>query len=779
MNPTHMEKLTRFYDNSVVHKPEKETKESVSTMRPLPIQGTPVDIESFMFRPYKMSTISWASTSAIGTSLYSAEFPKNLLSTSSTLTSKLNEVAWWRPDLEFEIQINATKFHYGRLIAVIIPFSDTLSSSSTSAQLYSTWPEWYQLSPNAQQSLKIFVPYRHWIRKLSVGNTSVVFDRLFTLNIAVASPLSSAMSATVAPAVVTVYCRVVAPNMGSFAPDLSAQSGEEEALVAKGMTAVPLKSTISKVIDIVTDSNVVVSAAKDITRLVYEAGMSIPINPAPTNSMQIRMPLLAKSNDLPNTVNLGPSVSACVDKDDRTLVNGTDDDMDIVKFVSQPSILYTGHVLSTSASGTIMWQTQLNPQVMVYGDYVFTPGTDLVYGLPIYYTARMFKKWRGSFKIHISFISSAFHSCRVRFVWNPSPQSNAPSYSDLQRVNMFNVLMDINKQTDYSILIPYDSCCEWLDCEMSTSKPITSSVGHCAMYLETKLTSAVDTVQPIMYQVFISMTDDAQFAGPTLENGPTWGTPFLHDTPPPPPGLNLVAQSSEVDECELPSSSSFCLRNTKYVSIMGDNFTPRRVGGESTAFEFTSFKQLTNMLTPFKVVTTNDTDNFSGVEISPFAPITQDYKNDIYGSYYFNIRPIFRFGRGSVRIAALITSKTIQAVAYLRPASTSMAVTTLAVTDMPYLGAITNLTFSSGSQYFMDTAQMPVDIVIPYYSNTPCLPLNADGTNPDYLYSASAAVVVFSTQKTKDLKILYLIGTSDDFVFGTRIGVPVLKKFTV
>lgn len=108
-----------------------------------------------------------------------------------------------------------------------------------------------------------------------------------------------------------------------------------------------------------------------------------------------------------------------------------------------------------------------------------------------------------------------------------------------------------------------------------------------------------------------------------------------------------------------------------------------------------------------------------------------------------------------------------------------MAAFSIAANEMPYIGGTTNLAMSSGSQYFMDTAQMPVDIIIPYYSNTPCLPLNADGTNPDYFYTASSAVVSFSTQKTKDLKILYLIATSDDFTFGTRIGVPVLKKFTV
>jgi hypothetical protein len=791
-NPTYTEQLTRFYDESVVHQPDAEERQGMQGIPRQKIQGMPPTLENFLTRPRVATQFSWVDTYAIRTEVLNLDFPKTVM-TPSSFTAKLEQFSWWRPDFEFEIQLNSTKFHYGRLMFVVRPFADWLHASYITAQNASTWPEWYQISANSQQSLKIRVPFRHWVRKLPSVMGQDQFLRMFNLRAYVTAPLSSAMSATVAPVTVTVYWRLVDPGISSYNGQALAQSGEQNNEVLKMLgqgVSTLLPNPIGQATTTISSAfNTISSVSKDISRLAVTAGLSNPTNPAPTTAMQIRQPLFSKSNDMPNSVNLGPTQANCL-MTDYGLANATEDEMDIVNIVGHPSLLYTGKIESTDAIGKVLCQYYLNPQMMVYGDYSFVPATNTLQPTPIYYIGRMFTNWRGAYKFHISFISSSFHSVRVRFLWNPVNLDAAiTTYNLNQRVSMYNVLMDINQQTDFSILVPYDQCVEWLKTGItvgSTQVSANCANGYMSLVLETVLTSASDTIQPIYYQVFVSMADDAQFAVPNLERLNIWGNPFLAD---PALALSLVedddlvaqdgycAQSGErVGECEVPSSSSFCLRNTEYISIMGDPVHAHRVYGESTVFEYSSVKQLANMLSPMERFTTVDTTNFVGRQVNPFGVMKFAYNDDMWLCYYNQIRSIFRFGRGSFRFVALVDASSMQATSYLRPGIDDLTAYWATTNNDPFMGTASLSVVPGGFQYFMSTMYMPADVVIPYYSTVPCLPFISHATKaPPFFATSSAGNITFSNQSTAGLAILYFGATSDDFIFGTRIGMPTLK----
>ncbi len=429
---------------------------------------------------------------------------------------------------------------------------------------------------------------------------------------------------------------------------------------------------------------------------------------------------------------------------------------------------------------------------MVYGNYTpYNPAAGTLQVTPIAYLARLFTYWRGSFKIHISFVSSSFHSVRCRFMWQPTPSSSALPTADLASSrDTYNVLMDINQQADYSILIPYEQCVQWSRVD-NTLSPVSSCNGWMAMFLETQLTSTLVTPQPIYYQIFVSMADDAQFAVPTCERLKTYGNPFYND----PPTLlalksdsvdevedeeeELFAQTGEkILECEVPSSSAACLRDTTFVCIMGSPVTTRRIYGESTVFEYTSVKQLSNMLTPIEKITSANTNTYIGRQFAPFGKLTAAYNDDAWNCMYNQIRAIYRFGRGSVRLTAIIDTSSIQATSYLRP-GTEIGSTNqwTVVSNEPFIGTVDMNVMPGGFQYFMSTVYMPADIIIPYCANVPCLPYvtSATGDGGSAAYGV-AGNITFSTQLTVGLKIIYFAATHDDFIFGSRTGIPLLKR---
>lgn len=748
-------------------------------------QGVEVDLFNFLKRPCIISTTLWPASNAIRHNLFDIQLPQALLNNSGVLLDKLNHISWYAPDIELEVQINATKFHYGRLMLCVKPFSNFMAGAYVSAEGASTWPEWYQLSPNAQQSIKIVVPFRHFVRKVPIGTTFAEFTNWATVSCYVAAPLLAANTATPPDVTITVYGRLLNPHISALNAFFHAQSGEQKSeilqMLKDNVTSLLPNQPGTVAAPITTACNIVSNVTKDIARLTTVAGLSNPPNPAPTMPMQIRQPLFSKANDMPNTVNLGPSQTAAVQMD-YSLCNASEDDMNIVNIVSHPSLLTTGKILSTNQPGDILFSTFLNPLKMIYQDYGFTNATNTVQPTPMYYMARMFTNWRGGFKVHISFIASSFHSCRVRLLWNPYLlDSEHYDFNTVQETNTYNVLMDINQQTDYSIYIPYEQCVEWLKTKIGvdTEPSYNWANGFMSLKLCTHLTASQDVVQPIYYQIFISMADDAQFAVPNLENLSTLGNPYVADVA----ALvsededdKLVAQEANVSECDLPSSSALCLRNTKHVSIMGEPVTSRRVYGESTVFEYTSVKQLSNMLTPMELFKTTDATDYVGRQINPFATIKFAYTDDQWLCFYNQIRSIYRFGRGSFRFAAITSGSAIQATSYIRPGIDNAENYWVTVTTDPFLGTASKTPISGGFQYFMSTMYMPADITIPYYSTIPCIMYNSTLIVPQpFFTTSSAANIVFSNQKTVGLSVMYFGATSDDFIFGTRSGMPKLK----
>lgn len=775
-NNVHEEVVTKFCDDNEVHKTDDKTTMLRGSIPRIPRIAGLSNLEEFLSRPRLVETFSWVSTDAILAQKFSGQYPYKLLQI-TPFRRKMEQNQWWRPDIEFEVQINSTHFHYGRLLFVVYRFPKWLHSSQVTPEGATSWPEWYQLSANAQQSLKFVVPYQHMAYKVPINSVDDLYTNMFVLACYVSAPLLSAMAATVAPVTVNVFARAINTDIGVYT---FTQSGEQEImklsdLSMSSLVSKPLTTVATAVLGV---NNTVSAVAKDVLHLGAAVGLSNPVNPAVTNSMQVRQPLFGKSDDMNNSIILGPSQTTRLNTSDPNLANGTPDEMSIVRICSQPSLLYTGKVLSTNSVDDVLAHNFLNPLSCIYGDYSFANPAGTLQPSPMYYIARMFRLWRGSFKFHISFICSSFHSCRLRFVWQPSSVNAAiVSPTAIEQLDMYNVVMDINKQTDYSILIPFDQSVNWLSTRSITSNSVAVNNGNWSLILMTKLTSSIDTPQPIYYQIFVSLADDAQFALPYLADD--LGDPRFTN----PVGLRMIeddsddellAQAGEVMMCDLPTSSSQCLRDTVCMSIVPGNLPTKRIYGEATSYEFASVKQLTNMLTPFRREKTVSTTVFSGAKFSPFAPMIRGNTDDVWTNLYCRIRAIYRFGRGSIRLVGMIDAQTTQAMAYVNPFD-AMADIYVAINTDPFLNDTGDLALLiPGFQYFLNTELMPADVTIPYFSTTPCQLFINNNASPHYYAQTNAGIITFSVQDVANLITVYFAATGDDFVFGSLCGMPKL-----
>lgn len=797
--------ITKFYDAQEVHDPTKEVENLIVGIPRLKFTGQDVELLNFLKRPRLVRTETWASTNAIFSELVGVNIPSAFTSINA-VANKLSKVAFWAPDIEIEVRINSTRFHYGRLMLTIRRVPNFLNDVYLYADGDSTWPEWYQINANAQQSLKIRVPYKHWMYRLSTADSDLQFKNMAHMTVTVAAPLSCAMQAAVAPVNVMIYMRCIEPNLQGFNYNDFAQSGEDQELsqlVSKGLSTLLPKQVLTTAAPILTNMTRIAAVSKDIAHLGTIAGLSNPVNPAPTNVMQIRQPLFVKANEMNSSVNLGPSLTAQVKKNENELVNGSTDEMSIVNIVGHPSLWRVGNITSIMGEGDLIQSGYLSPRYLKLESSLYTPVANTTQYTPAGYLGRMFSYWRGSFKIHVSFITSSFHSCRVRLSWLPAAFSNsnpAPSLATLQ--DTYSVVMDINESTDYSILIPFENRTRWLSVQQNNgSQPLTYwSNGVIVMRLESKLTSSMATPQPIYYQIFISMADDTQFSCPDLRFAKAMGNPAYKAKP----AARMVreveltkdeqklttalddeellleiekereqwtAQSGEkFMECQLPSSSAACLRDTKYECITGVPHTGERVYGEAMSYEFSSVKEIANLLSPFSSASSAVTEDFFGRKFNPFGRSVFEYDDPAWLSYFMQIRSMFMFGRGSVRLVGLINDSAIQAIALLDPNLLQEGMWD-AANNAPFLGTLDADRMTPGFQYFMTTQLMPTDITIPYSARSPCMPFLTHPTfNAHYLECASGSIT-YSVQKTVK-KMQFFVAVGDDFQFGCRTGIP-------
>lgn len=792
-----IQKVTTFDDTNIKHTPDEiEEKYIVNNTMPRP------DLDNFLKRPIVVANVAWNSSATIGSNMGSYIFPDVLFTT--TYMNKLEKIAFWRPDIEISIRMNGTPMHYGKLVFAWIPQASFLNAAYYTSYFSMFSNKWIQVSASANQTTVIRVPFTHYKEMITVGKTT---PDLFTLFSFVSIPLSSVNGAP--PSInYTIYARVVDPELigYNYTTNWTTQSDFDGQKSVKQRVRSP-NSKIPSEAESKTDDGKVVSSSvlslgdavskftwvpligglaksvgsgiSAVGNVLKWFGLNTPPNLELTHPMMLRQPKVLQVEDCPTTLAIGPIADCGVAKD-YALVNDTLDAASMLKFVQRPSLLYAGTITSSNAVGDILYSKWVNPTNMTCNDYSGAGSSASYVGTPLSYMAKFFLQWRGGMRVHISFIASHFHSCRVKVWYIPYVAGGVtalPTPTEIQTTDLINTIIDITEERDYSFTIPWCQVYEWANGIASFGAPGSlNDVNGCfGLTLINPLTSGAATVSTMYYQIFISAAADFQLAAPSMLNNQAVG------------GYFQTQGAFDVLECEIPSSSMQCLYDKEYPPI-GNVAVGRTNHKTFQCIEITGIKQLTNMVAPLYSVLPS-ASGFNGELL--FKPggnfsMGSDITTAVANNWLTNMAIVFRYFRGSSRIVLRTASK--DTIAFCRASfsasnsGTSYIITTTSTTDWNNVNFSSTPNLQQGNYQTGPLGVSPADFLLPWNLKYKCLPVIADlgGTSvsrvaTESIYSPYLIMFLYNEDSALNYCSIHT-GGGDDFLLGWQIGIPMFTS---
>lgn len=804
--------ITTSFDDTIPHK----TDDGQIVQ---PIYHDPylnLSLESFVQREWYIGTVPWDSVYDRTQIKKLFEFPNAAM---TYLVCKLENIAYWAPDLRLIFKVNGTPMHYGRFMFAVIPSADILHDTYKKPQNLSQ-NRFVQISPTGNQTVVLEVPWIHYYDRVPVSN-SVSSTVPWTLYGWPAVPLSNAvMTKTPSPVTISIYVVVTNPRFTGYSntdvitrSEMIAQSNEQVTLSKQENVTSGLRET--GLIDFTnTIARDITNIAGDMSQLAVDVGFSNAANLTATKPFVFRNTNLNRAEDLPLNVVLGPSQNQSVIVNNK-YSNAVPNAMHISKVAGRMCLINTIEIgYGTKVNDNVV-NIALNPLNLNVTDFNLESVENTLFPHPAAFLARLAKFWRGSFKFHFSFVCSAFHSMRLRLNYAPFMRTTpAPPNAGTSSYNV-NQVWDINNQTDYSVRIPFFHWKEW--CNIGGDKG--ADIGNLYLTALTTLSSSSDTPTPMYLQVWAGMDDDFQLAypfipaiGTTLYGGVkmynpdigSWVTREANETI---MEAEMVAQSNEKNiltsgnpllnykSMQFPAMSSDGLEKLVYPSIGGKEKKHKNCR-VNMSYELASVKEMCNMLTPVErsiVYTTGDpvtSASFAnaGRIFTPFAWMDRGANDSIWYNFMYQIMALFRYARGSVRLAVL--SDRAQAITAnlgdLRNTWNGSIFETYTNDVFFDSGPLSDIT--TGSHLFVGPYQQPADVVIPYYSEAKCLPQTYNvktGTpTPSYpaimyapSYTDASMILRFpvpaNTAKGAEIgKIVWLVAGGDDFQLGYQLPVP-------
>lgn len=243
-------------------------------------------------------------------------------------------------------------------------------------------------------------------------------------------------------------------------------------------------------------------------------------------------------------------------------------EMDIYHIAQQPMMLDIFSFDSSQGAGTTLWQWDVSPTNVLCSNQTPSASIPMILSMDntyLSYVSNAFKYWRGGIKLHFKFISSMFHTGRVRISWVPAPSTEVlPSYDFYHSVG---AVVDLNTTSEYSCTIPYLREDPFLDSSLVQveNRPWTSGVesysnGMIVVTVVNELSHPTDPIPPMSVLVYVSAAEDFQLAYPsvsTISNIPArqqW--PWVPPVPPSSVDVPEMVYEADVEKVPFDQGSS-------------------------------------------------------------------------------------------------------------------------------------------------------------------------------------------------------------------------------
>lgn len=418
-----------------------------------------------------MANATWSTTQVAGTAVLFVNFPQALLNV-PFVSSKLNNFAMFRADVDFEVKLNATKFHRGALQVAWIPgktliphdlyrysglHSQILSASSTTGvsgtipyfnrNNYANLINKSKRATNEFGSLIITVAVA--LDAISGANTSVEVTVFASFsNVVLNGPSEKVVAVSSrTPRQRNFKTRVLDAPKGKPVEAEAVEKSEKGVLTGVSEGLHTISASLSSLPIIGGIASAVESITAKTTPFFDALGLAKPINVSTTEPSQLRVASdLCATDGVHNSLSLGSKTDAPLS--DMNLSYREDD---FIKVAQVPMMIDSFEHTFIGGSGTEIKRYSATPYN--YPNQIVGPGLVRTYLGAI---AECFQYWRGSIKFRFHFICNTFTSTRVRishvpgsavYVGNPEAWGGTvPS-----------TIVDIRGDTIVDFTVPYVS----------------------------------------------------------------------------------------------------------------------------------------------------------------------------------------------------------------------------------------------------------------------------------------------------------------------------------
>lgn len=527
-----VQEVTRFIDESSIRKVDY-IPASRGPSDPYVTQ----DVINFLERPYVIGNVRWDKTQTFGTCIWRASFPECLLG-KDAVWNKLQNYKYLRAGVQISIRVNATAFHYGKLLGVWRPLGLYTTKYAKTSQNCTGYDNIYTLSsyphvmvsPLSSETAMFTANYNLPVDWIDLEVYSVVLDipRRYQQNLGVfelwvLNPLCAMGVDTDPPAYLTIFGSFVNPEVsGYIAITRDTPRNFSLSLYANKLTA-----------DTFSISSPIVREGREEEQFDQSSSMDKSIKERggkPSLETQRSGKLLpkAQSDANGNTGDVEAGVkkitwfpeqiaSGQVDLPaiPLSLTQGithkvTEANMDLMAFMSKPCFVRQTEITKSMGANTMVVTYPVSPLYCAAGSDVY--GHKTRFNTRLSFVASCFEYWRGTIRFHFNVVCSKFHSLRLRFDWFPET-IRYPRTDGLELASVVSKVVDVQGECDFFIDVPWLHTLPMLPVQAALDRVSPEGInGYLRVTLLNPIVYPDVNMPPVQLNMWMSAGPDLEFA---------------------------------------------------------------------------------------------------------------------------------------------------------------------------------------------------------------------------------------------------------------------------
>ncbi len=795
-------------------------------------------LKDFLGRPIVLFSGSWSTSQAVNTIIPSSPltFPQAIWA-QPMWANKLRGFRFLRATLNFQIQVNASPFDQGRLLAFWSPF-DAERGDLRPFYSRTNWTGYpcVEVDVGNQMTAEMKIPYVSMFSALDQTQPNQPYG-LFRLGV-----LAAFNSANDTSVDITVYCWLtdvdisiptdfsafgmvgqigVKENNNFFIPGMVGQSGRGAVNEAFSRSKMGLVSGGSKMVGeaarMFANTPGISAVAKPVAWMsdvvggaASLLGFSKPNSEiAPQTIVNVPGKAFTNYDGLDSSVVLGTTHKNEIEH--KPDLFGTDvDEMSIAYIISKWNYFQSFNWSTAApAKNNALFKLPIHPGIC---------GTDVPPGTftgtwytptQLAYVASMFRYWRGGISLRFSAVKNQYYSGRLVFVYYPGVRAGEViDYTTLDVSNCYKWIWDIRQDSDLELTIPYNANTQYLRVRMHNNADSVSQeglgidtiTGTLVVFVDNQLRGPATVPDNFWITVWVRGASDTTFAAPDcVRYGPYYAPPTAALLPsgfgakipfkirpeskkePKPKSNYVVPMTGQMLKVE----STFDVNQDKVGkaneegSAMLEVHSKENVSPElyCAGEVINNLRVLTRRFGYDHVWQTNGTGAPNAFTLDPayfFSNSTTSVRHPL--NY---LARMYVFYKGSVRYKMLVY-KAVSSDALLRQHAIVSNSEILSTSPVPYGTTPANAYSIAAGRFlhfqFLDINPI-VEVTCPFYSNVPMQIISKTYITTTHLR------MIYKYQDSGDPTItgnqglVYKAG-ADDFTFGYLVGAPLLLDYT-